>query len=879
MGWSGPSLMWQRKSMGPKTVPCGTPDSTATSSEVSPSSTTFIVRVGIVLLCQPLHGDVTALSTATCKYLLANMLMLLEDNRVCGGQTLPQHLQLGRHHAISFVRYILQEIGEPCHTSMKILLQHMCMRVPDKTEYRTKAAQSTVRVFSLELLTLLLSQPERELQGVSEEEKALASHAVLIKQLLARCSDVSAAARTRAISGFAHCLESGGVSVLSTIRQMITPRTTTPHPPRLDPTPDDALRTVRQADRTQNEGEGDSGSAGKPAEGPTERREEGDSNTTPTTHSSLPGGADRPHTPFRSLALTEALNNSLPDRQGVVSMLHRRAREEKVFVRKAALHALHKFILFEAPAVRTEDVEVLCERCRDKALLVRKQALTSLTEVMLQCQTHSAVQSAWLKGVCAMVWDQETSVQEKCLETVESILLSNIVPRHRLSGPPTSGEWTTPQVNGPHISLQEVCTYIPVYLCVQAAWSVLADIASTKVRVDIRPVLQYWTDHHHNITGDTSYNEDRVMCYLYTLGVVALLCPSIVPKRAPMLVQSFIASPCISSANAAEFCLGFHLLKRHPTIMSQHLLESIFVFNDYDKHNVFNKYAQTDRERELFSLKGKENHSQRFQLYRFMLEHMKDEHRFQLTSKISQELDKERSPLLKDLMAFLRELMKDYKNEIKDVLAADKQLACEVEYDLRMFENQQTTASEQEQNGAGRATPVQAAAEGPGSGSRPTTPLAQPARTGTDQRVMTPTSNGQRTGGATAGPAHTLGATASGSGSGSFPQPQSRTSVDSAVRQAALRTVEQLKERRKSSGRRDGRRLSSVKWAENVIANASGASESDQGTEDKEVPEKPQTPRQPRRPLRAISTPSVDLTGEDENEANMVFMELPGAER
>ena len=35
--------MWQRKSMGPRTVPCGTPESTLTSSVVSPSSTTLIV--------------------------------------------------------------------------------------------------------------------------------------------------------------------------------------------------------------------------------------------------------------------------------------------------------------------------------------------------------------------------------------------------------------------------------------------------------------------------------------------------------------------------------------------------------------------------------------------------------------------------------------------------------------------------------------------------------------------------------------------------------------------------------------------------------------------------------------------------------------------
>ena len=39
-----------------------------------------------------------------------------------------------------------------------------------------------------------------------------------------------------------------------------------------------------------------------------------------------------------------------------------------------------------------QDMEVLCERCRDKALSVRKQALTSLTEVLTQFRDNSTVQ-------------------------------------------------------------------------------------------------------------------------------------------------------------------------------------------------------------------------------------------------------------------------------------------------------------------------------------------------------------------------------------------------------------------------------------------------------------------------------------------------------
>ena len=38
---------------------------------------------------------------------------------------------------------------------------------------------------------------------------------------------------------------------------------------------------------------------------------------------------------------------------------------------------------------------------------------------------------AWLENVLPMVLDRETSVQEKCLETLQSVLLSNLVPAHR----------------------------------------------------------------------------------------------------------------------------------------------------------------------------------------------------------------------------------------------------------------------------------------------------------------------------------------------------------------------------------------------------------------------------------------------------------------
>ena len=51
------------------------------------------------------------------------------------------------HHDHLSDRFMLKELGEACLVSVKILLQHMCMRVPDKAEYRTKAAQVALSAF------------------------------------------------------------------------------------------------------------------------------------------------------------------------------------------------------------------------------------------------------------------------------------------------------------------------------------------------------------------------------------------------------------------------------------------------------------------------------------------------------------------------------------------------------------------------------------------------------------------------------------------------------------------------------------------------------------------------------------------------------------
>lgn len=53
--------------------------------------------------------------------------------------------------------------------------------------------------------------------------------------------------------------------------------------------------------------------------------------------------------------------------------------------------------------------------------------------------------------------------------------------------------------------------------------------------------------------------------------------------------------------------------------------------------------------------------------------------------ELKRHLENDRSPLLRDVFIFLRELLRDHKAHLQDIFARDRQLATEVEYDMRQL--------------------------------------------------------------------------------------------------------------------------------------------------------------------------------------------------
>eukprot|EP00004_Rigifila_ramosa_P024990 TRINITY_DN7363_c0_g1_i1.p1 TRINITY_DN7363_c0_g1~~TRINITY_DN7363_c0_g1_i1.p1 ORF type:complete len:688 (-),score=179.56 TRINITY_DN7363_c0_g1_i1:8-2071(-) len=61
-------------------------------------------------------------------------------------------------------------------------------------------------------------------------------------------------------------------------------------------------------------------------------------------------------------------------------------------------------------------------------------------------------------------------------------------------------------------------------------------------------------------------------------------------------------------------------------------------------------------------------------------------------------LEKTHSPLLRDVMMYVRDIAKAYSEEVTEILAADKQLATEIEYDLRQLEREEEQVRQQRED-------------------------------------------------------------------------------------------------------------------------------------------------------------------------------------
>ncbi|NXK64436.1 CNDD3 protein, partial [Sylvietta virens] len=144
---------------------------------------------GLHLLCSPLHGTEDKSLQRVFQQLLKVILMVEWRGSRYEALPITSAVTSARNQAVTFISSLVDELKEAVYPLLRILLQHICTKVPDKADYRPPAAQALVtlldklpcaefaafmawlykcsvyevsyRVFALDVVLALLELPER----------------------------------------------------------------------------------------------------------------------------------------------------------------------------------------------------------------------------------------------------------------------------------------------------------------------------------------------------------------------------------------------------------------------------------------------------------------------------------------------------------------------------------------------------------------------------------------------------------------------------------------------------------------------------------------------------------------------------------------------
>ncbi|XP_031558321.1 condensin-2 complex subunit D3-like isoform X2 [Actinia tenebrosa] len=488
-------------------------------------SVSLLGYMGLAMICGALHGDVGSNTRTVLKNLVPNILMTHTGPKA----SVVKDLQLIKDNAVEFACYIAEKNCTPSQDAVRVLIQHLCTKCPDKADYRVLVAKAAVdvlkslpdksysslmewitkysknakmsyRVFALDFISELLLQEKRPKNQVQtdQETQVLTTKKVLLDILIGRCSDRAPTVRAKALQHLSQSITSGDAELVKLVQE----------------------------------------------------------------------------------ALKEPLDKSVNSNEihTVGSMIRKRTCDEKVGVRKAALQALESVVHLDLSCLKKPDVMMLHDRCMDPALSVRKQAMVSLTALLQEQPSDTVLQSLWLDAIFPLVLDRETTAQEKCYSILEDVILSKIVPLHRSIAAPHILAWNLLQIvaspSGQEVRryLLNACHYWSKQNKLNStlvkslmshinstnnkpAWLLLSQMASASIKMDDNLVIQYWKDY----AAKKQECDDETLCWvLSVIGSVSDKLPedSVTTLTGDLqrMLSGFKSSPEIIAAIIGTLC-------------------------------------------------------------------------------------------------------------------------------------------------------------------------------------------------------------------------------------------------------------------------------------------------------------------------------------
>ncbi|XP_076150285.1 condensin-2 complex subunit D3 [Alosa pseudoharengus] len=379
---------------------------------------------GLWILCSSRAAGDTCLRSVFGRLLYVILMMSKDDMRSKPTLLLQSQVVLAaRDQALRFVSHVVDELKDAAMPVLYILAQHICDKMVEKVDYRTKGAQAVgqlvakmppakranfiqwlysyslkpqipYRLFALDVVMVLLEEVDDE--EVSEQEEApqeegrseFLTRRFLVQTLVfGRSCDVSPTVRAHALHCLSRCLDMQSQNTTRYVQEL--------------------FQATGVETRSLLEMEGSEG--------------------TVNTHYGV--------STFRTIQNTNVNtaigDSSTPIARDTLDLLKQRVSDAKTNVRKAALEAITGLLKHGVIACNKEHLALLSERCRDSSIMVKKKAMQSLTDLLIACPERKLVLVAWLRGVVVSVMDTETSVQDKALELLDLIILQHIKePRH-----------------------------------------------------------------------------------------------------------------------------------------------------------------------------------------------------------------------------------------------------------------------------------------------------------------------------------------------------------------------------------------------------------------------------------------------------------------
>ncbi|KAI2668597.1 Condensin-2 complex subunit D3 [Labeo rohita] len=465
---------------------------------------------GLGLLCSTIHGEGDECRRRVFRKLLYVILMMKTQERSKPSLLAPSQAVCGaRDQAILFISHIVDKQREATLPLLRILVQHICHQMVEKSEYRASGAQAVgkliakmpcqdyaaivkwlysysrnnkvaFRMFALDVAMVLLEQSERDVDDTVDPELAVfLSHRFLVHNIIYNHrNDVSPTVRGHALHCLAQCLELGSQNATKCVHELFS----------------NSAQTMLESGRSDQ----------------TLKRRDTVQKTALT---------------FRTIELTKHKSIATTHRSGIntslqneetMTLFKKHVSDPKTNARKSALETVMSLLKHGVITCSAENLNILSDRCRDPAVSVKKKAMQCLMDLLAALPENTEVQEAWLRGVLPAVMDSESSVQEKALECLDHVVIAHIKSQGKYRDGDTSQKLAWELLGLMCDKCQDLSRYFSKAFSVwapqqkftpafvngllshtegekaAAAWLLLAKIASCSPKLNYGTVLETW---------------------------------------------------------------------------------------------------------------------------------------------------------------------------------------------------------------------------------------------------------------------------------------------------------------------------------------------------------------------------------------------------